>query len=52
MISAGGVYVVGGKGKIEVDNTLEARLKICETNALPSIRVTLFGTNENRHFRD
>ena len=49
---AGGVYVVGGNGKISINNTLEERLKMCETDALPSVRVTLFGDNENRHFKD
>jgi len=50
--SSGGVYIVGGKGKIEINNTFDERLKMCETDALPSVRVTLFGHNENRHFKD
>ncbi|KAI1614054.1 ATP synthase subunit [Exophiala viscosa] len=50
--SAGGVYVVGGGGKIELNNTLEERLRMCETDALPSIRATLFGENQNRRFHD
>jgi len=50
--SSGGVYVVGGKGKIEINNTFDERMKMCETDALPSVRVTLFGQNDNRHFRD
>jgi len=50
--SSGGVYIVGGGGKIEINNTFEERLKICETDALPSVRVTLFGHNDNRHFKD
>ena len=49
---AGGVYVVGGNGKIEINNTFEERLKMCETEALPAVRVTLFGENANRHFKD
>ena len=49
---AGGVFVVGGGGKIELNNTFEERLKMCETDALPSARVTLFGENENRRFHD
>ncbi len=44
--------MVGGNGKIELNNTLEERLKMCETEALPSIRATLFGKNENRKFHD
>jgi len=50
--SSGGVYIVGGGGKIEINNTFEERLKMCETDALPSVRVTLFGHNDNRHFKD
>jgi len=50
--SSGGVYIVGGKGKIEINNTFDERMKMCETDALPSVRVTLFGHNENRHFKD
>lgn len=49
---AGGVVVVGGNGKIDINNTLEERLHLLETDALPSIRVTLFGENENRRFHD
>ena len=43
---------MGGNGRIDINNTLEERLKLLETDALPSIRVTLFGENENRKFRD
>lgn len=50
--SKGGVFVAGSGGKIELDNTFEARLKLCETEALPSARVTLFGENDNRKFHD
>ena len=49
---AGGMYIIGGQGKIEINNTFEERLRICETDALPSVRVTLFGQNENRKFND
>jgi V-type H+-transporting ATPase subunit E len=44
--------VSGTGGKIEINNTLDERLRLLETDALPSIRVTLFGENENRKFRD
>ncbi|KAF1809155.1 putative ATP synthase subunit E [Eremomyces bilateralis CBS 781.70] len=50
--SAGGVIIVGGNGKIDVNNTLEERLRLLETDALPSIRVSLFGENQNRKFHD
>jgi len=50
--SAGGIFIVCGGGKIELNNTFEARLKMLETEGLPSVRVTLFGENENRKFHD
>ncbi|OIW31017.1 ATPase, V1/A1 complex, subunit E [Coniochaeta ligniaria NRRL 30616] len=50
--SAGGVWIVGGSGKIEIDNTFEARLQLLKENALPAVRKTLFGTNPNRKFFD
>jgi V-type H+-transporting ATPase subunit E len=46
------MYIVGGNGKIEINNTFEERLKICETDELPSVRNTLFGKNKNRRFFD
>ncbi|ETN40758.1 uncharacterized protein HMPREF1541_05038 [Cyphellophora europaea CBS 101466] len=48
----GGVFVLSGSGKIELNNTFEERLRMLETEALPTMRATLFGENENRHFRD
>ena len=48
----GGVTISGTGGKIEINNTLDERLRLLETDALPSIRVTLFGENQNRKFRD
>lgn len=50
--SAGGVVIVGGGGKITIDNTLEVRLALVEHNALPAVRETLFGKNPNRKFYD
>lgn len=49
---AGGVVVVNGTGKIEVDNTLEERLKILSEEALPAIRLELFGPSATRKFFD
>jgi len=49
---AGGVFIIVGGGKIELNNTFDERLKLCETEALPSVRATLFGENENRKFHD
>lgn len=50
--SAGGVFIIGGGGKIEIDNTLDARLALLEDSALPAVRKTLFGANPNRKFFD
>lgn len=48
----GGVSIVGGGGKIDINNTLDERLKLLETDALPMVRTILFGKNENRRFYD
>jgi V-type H+-transporting ATPase subunit E len=50
--SAGGVIVVGTGGKIDINNTFEERLRLLESDALPTIRATLFGENQNRKFHD
>jgi V-type H+-transporting ATPase subunit E len=50
--SAGGILVVGGGGRIDIDNTLEQRLKLLEVDALPMVRASLFGKNDNRRFVD
>ncbi|KAI9838891.1 MAG: V-ATPase V1 sector subunit E [Sarea resinae] len=49
---SGGVSIVGGNGTIDINNTFDERLKLLETDALPSVRTTLFGKNENRRFYD
>jgi vacuolar-type H+-ATPase subunit E/Vma4 len=50
--SSGGLSIVGGGGKIDINNTFDERLKLLEDNALPAIRTTLFGKNDNRKFYD
>jgi V-type H+-transporting ATPase subunit E len=50
--SAGGVVIVGGNGKIDIDNTFEARLELLKESALPAMRQALFGKNPNRKFFD
>lgn len=50
--SAGGVVVVSKSGKIEVNNTLEERLKILSEEALPGVRLELFGPSASRKFFD
>ncbi|KAL9122587.1 MAG: hypothetical protein Q9187_000858 [Circinaria calcarea] len=50
--SSGGISIVGGNGKIDINNTFEERLRLLETDALPMIRTSLFGKNENRKFYD
>jgi len=47
-----GVSILGTGGKIDINNTLEERLKLLETDALPMMRMMLFGKNENRRFYD
>lgn len=49
---AGGVSIVGGGGKIDINNTFEERLRLLEIDALPAVRETLFGKNANRKFYD
>ncbi|KAI3327037.1 ATPase, V1/A1 complex, subunit E [Xylariaceae sp. AK1471] len=50
--SSGGVFVIGGNGKIEINNTLEERLRLLQNSALPAVRKALFGSNPNRKFFD
>ena len=44
--------IIGGGGRIDINNTFEERLKLLETDALPMVRVSLFGENANRRFYD
>ena len=46
------MVVLGAGGKIDVNNTLEERLRLLESDALPMVRTSLFGKNENRRFYD
>merc|ERR1712152_80495 len=48
----GGLEILAQKGRIKVDNTLEARLEMISQQILPSIREKLFGSNPNRKFTD
>ncbi|KAI1427420.1 ATPase, V1/A1 complex, subunit E [Xylaria sp. FL1777] len=50
--TSGGVFVVGGNGKIEINNTFEERLRLLQFSALPAVRKALFGPNPNRKFFD
>ena len=43
---------MGFNGKIDMDNTLEARLGLLRQSALPAMREALFGKNPNRKFFD
>ena len=43
---------MGTGGKIDINNTLDERLKLLETDALPMVREMLFGKNKNRRFHD
>lgn len=48
----GGIYMISGSGKISINNTLEERLKLLESEALPAVRASVFGFNPNRKFYD
>ncbi|KAH8171814.1 ATP synthase (E/31 kDa) subunit domain-containing protein [Sarocladium implicatum] len=50
--SNGGVIVIGGDGKIEIDNTFDTRLTLLKDTAAPAVREALFGKNANRKFYD
>merc|ERR1711894_677217 len=41
----GGIEILAFKGKIKVDNTLEARLNMISQQILPEVRSKLFGAN-------
>ncbi len=49
-VRSGGISIVGGNGKIDINNTLDERLKLLESDALPMVRTRLFGKNDNRRF--
>jgi len=44
--------MISGSGKISINNTLEERLKLLESEALPAVRNSVFGQNPNRKFYD
>jgi V-type H+-transporting ATPase subunit E len=50
--SNGGVIIIGGAGKIEIDNTFDTRLTLLKDTAAPAVREALFGKNANRRFHD
>jgi len=49
---SGGLSIIGGGGKIDINNTFDERLKLLENDSLPMVRTILFGRNENRKFYD
>lgn len=50
--NAGGVVLAGYHGRIQIDNTLDARLITIQEQLLPEIRTALFGPNPNRRFHN
>lgn len=50
--TTGGVELYAQKGKIKINNTLEARLDLIAQQLVPEIRTALFGRNVNRKFTD
>lgn len=49
---AGGVLLTNASGKIELDNTMEERLHLLSQEALPAIRLEMFGVSKTRKFFD
>ena len=49
---SGGVVVEGSNGKIDTNNTLEERLKLLSEEALPAIRLQIFGPSTSSKFFD
>lgn len=52
LYSSGGLVIVGGQGKIDINNTFDERLLLLQSSGLPAVRETLFGKNPNRKFYD
>ncbi|XP_044767026.1 V-type proton ATPase subunit E [Coccinella septempunctata] len=50
--TTGGVELLAQKGRIKINNTLEARLELIAQQLVPEIRTALFGRNVNRKFTD
>lgn len=50
--TSGGIELLAQKGKIKINNTLEARLELIAQQLVPQIRTALFGRNVNRRFTD
>lgn len=50
--TCGGIDLLAQKGKIKINNTLEARLELIASQLVPEIRIALFGRNPNRKFND
>ncbi|XP_065160652.1 V-type proton ATPase subunit E [Atheta coriaria] len=50
--ATGGVELYAHRGRIRINNTLEARLELIAMQLIPEIRTALFGRNVNRKFTD
>jgi len=50
--ATGGIELLAQRGRIKVNNTLEARLELIAAQLVPQIRTALFGRNVNRKFTD
>ena len=46
------MILLGTGGRISINNTLEERLNLLGTDALPQLRLSLFGENQNRKFKE
>jgi len=50
--ATGGIELMAQRGRIKVNNTLEARLELIAAQLVPQVRTALFGRNVNRKFTD
>jgi len=50
--TTGGVELTAQKGRIKINNCLEARLELVAQQLVPQVRTALFGRNVNRKFTD
>lgn len=48
--TCGGIELLAQKNKIQIRNTLEARLELITHQLVPEVRTALYGPNPNRKF--
>lgn len=50
--TCGGIELLAQKNKIQICNTLEARLELIAHQLVPEVRTALYGPNPNRKFAE